>query len=466
MPAPHVVSVNIGQRRVISVRGKSVDSGIYKSPVSERQKVGPEGLLNDERVDPRRMGECHHAVYAYPADHYDYWRTRFGIPLRNGHFGENLTVSGMLETETRMGDIFRCGSTLLQVAQPRIPCRKLDARMGFRFAPTFLQSRRIGYYFRVLQSGTLGPNDLLECIDTDLRSPTVDEFTRIAYFDYWDADGLEHLLSTRDLVPELKKILKSKLLRARSAAGWQGLRRLKLVEKNSKKGIVAWKLQCAQGQPLPVYAAGQHLPLAIGANARNRISAHTYALAGDPNDTRCYQIIAGREAVTIEPTPRTLFESRLPAGVHLGDTVWAAAPRGGLGFNTQCDGPGRLFILTEGLGLGIAIGMLHSLRHEGSQISITLLHQDQAKTWSSFTPELTRLSTHLTLDYSRVIVPIPEIPESSASPGAPACQIRVMGTESFVNAVLESPANCARTSNISYASFVNLKTHHSRRAST
>jgi len=103
-----VVSLNIGAPRPIEVRGKQVETGIYKQPVQGPVRLGIEGFEGDGRVERRVMGNAHHAVYAYSLENYDYWERRLAcVPFPHGQFGENLTVPGLTETEVRIGDVWR-----------------------------------------------------------------------------------------------------------------------------------------------------------------------------------------------------------------------------------------------------------------------------------------------------------------------------------------------------------------------
>jgi len=104
------------------------------------------------------------------------------IALTDGMFGENLTVEGMPETEVRLDDVYRAGTALLQVVSPRSPCFKLAVKMERpRFPKAFLQSRRTGFYLRVLEEGELGAGDAVTLVSRDAAAPTVDQAVRDAY---------------------------------------------------------------------------------------------------------------------------------------------------------------------------------------------------------------------------------------------------------------------------------------------
>jgi MOSC domain-containing protein YiiM len=106
------------------------------------------------------------AVYAYPAEHYAYWREHLpGVALPWGVFGENLTVEGLLESRVHIGDRFRMGSAEFAVTEPRMPCYKLALRFGRPdMVKRFLKSGRTGFYLAVLKEGEIGAGDAIEPI--------------------------------------------------------------------------------------------------------------------------------------------------------------------------------------------------------------------------------------------------------------------------------------------------------------
>jgi len=163
-----LVSVNIGLPAPLATSKGDVPSGIVKMPVAGRVRVRRLGLDGDGQADLTVHGGPGKAVYVYSHDHYQLWEQELGRPdLGPGCFGENLTVEGMLETEVRIGDIYRIGSAVVQVTQPRSPCFKLAAHLGLPdFAKTFLASGRSGFYLRVLEEGDVGAGDPVELISS------------------------------------------------------------------------------------------------------------------------------------------------------------------------------------------------------------------------------------------------------------------------------------------------------------
>ncbi len=128
-----IVSVNVGQpREIVDANGRTVLTSIFKSPVGDGAvRVRELNVDGDRQSDLVKHGGPLRAVYIYPSEHYAFWRTELpGAELPWGAFGENLTIEGLLESEVRVGDRLRVGSTELIVTRPRKPCFKLAIRLG------------------------------------------------------------------------------------------------------------------------------------------------------------------------------------------------------------------------------------------------------------------------------------------------------------------------------------------------
>jgi MOSC domain-containing protein YiiM len=176
-----LISVNVGLPREVAWKGKTASTGIFKEPVSDRVMVRSLNLDGDGQADLTVHGGLDKAVYVYPFEHYDYWRSELpDMDLPLGIFGENFTTTGLKEAEVNIGDRFRIGNLLLMVTQPRMPCYKLGIRFGRPdIVKRFLASRRTGFYFRVLQEGEVGVGDTLELVSRDNHHITVADITQL-----------------------------------------------------------------------------------------------------------------------------------------------------------------------------------------------------------------------------------------------------------------------------------------------
>ena len=174
-----LLSVNVAQPEPLQVEGgRTVMSAIRKRPVSvlgqpARIAVGPMGIEGDGQADPTVHGGLSKAVYAYPHEHYEFWQTvraqaqaqGWGDALAHGGMGENLTLTGLYEADVYVGDLLRFPDCVLAVSEPRQPCYKFQAVMGFKQAAKMMvQSGYCGFYLSVRQNGTLAAGEAYELV--------------------------------------------------------------------------------------------------------------------------------------------------------------------------------------------------------------------------------------------------------------------------------------------------------------
>lgn len=170
---PTLLGLQTAPARRVQINGRTVLTAIHKTAVSDPVPVMPLGLMGDEQADLSVHGGLDKAVYAYPAEHYPFWqnaRMQAGLglideALPHGSMGENLTLSGVLETDVWVGDVLQFAQCALRVTLPREPCYKFNAAMGYSGAvKTMAQSGYCGFYLAVDAPGTLRagePFDLL-----------------------------------------------------------------------------------------------------------------------------------------------------------------------------------------------------------------------------------------------------------------------------------------------------------------
>ncbi len=172
-----VISVNIGERKVINYKGKIVETGIFKFPVNQPVFLGTEDVENDAVIDRKYHGGIAQAVYGYSQNHYAYWKELYpNLDWNYGMFGENLSISNLDETEIFVGSTYKLGETLLEVTKPREPCYKLGVRFGTQeILKQFWNSTKSGIYFKVLQTGNVAIGDELILVNKAENSPTIAE---------------------------------------------------------------------------------------------------------------------------------------------------------------------------------------------------------------------------------------------------------------------------------------------------
>ena len=170
-----ILSVNVGSPREIKWKGKIVRTSIFKRPVTGAVRIAKLNLDGDKQSDLKVHGGAQKAVYAYPMEHYAFWREVLpDVELTWGAFGENLTIEGLLESVVRIGDCLRVGSAQLVVTQPRLPCFKLGIRLGREdVIDKFFRSERSGFYLSVVQEGVVSAGDSIELLSRNNANVTV-----------------------------------------------------------------------------------------------------------------------------------------------------------------------------------------------------------------------------------------------------------------------------------------------------
>jgi MOSC domain-containing protein YiiM len=176
-----LISVNVGLPREVVWKGRFVTTGIFKEPVARRVKVDRLNIAGDQQADLTVHGGADKAIYVYPSEHYEFWRTELPeMELRWAAFGENLTTEGLLEEQVNIGDRFRVGTIEVEVTQPRMPCYKLSVKFGRDdILKRFLASRRSGFYLRVVEEGEIGAGDEVRLLRHDPHNITVADIVRL-----------------------------------------------------------------------------------------------------------------------------------------------------------------------------------------------------------------------------------------------------------------------------------------------
>jgi len=186
-----LISVQVAVPRVVMRGSDEVATGIFKMPVQKRVMMRALNLDGDRQADLVNHGGRDKAVYAYPSEHYAFWKNELtGVELPWGSFGENLTVSGLLESDVCLGDRFQIGAAEVVVTQPRIPCYKLNLKFQRDdMAKRFLASRRTGFYLRVLREGEVGAGDEIVRVHRDENRVSIADMMRF-YLGDPDSDKL------------------------------------------------------------------------------------------------------------------------------------------------------------------------------------------------------------------------------------------------------------------------------------
>ena len=174
------------------------------------------GFEGDGQADLVNHGGPEKAVCVYPSDHYAHWERVLGRRLEWGTFSENLTISGAVETEVCIGDVFRVGDAVVQVSQPRTPCSKLAARNGERLLTKWVgQTGYTGYYLRVLSEGLVSVRDAFERVENHAERISISDVDDIIFGRSEDVVLIERLANLREFGADGRVLFAQRLGRRR-----------------------------------------------------------------------------------------------------------------------------------------------------------------------------------------------------------------------------------------------------------
>lgn len=208
-----VISIHSGLPLIFMWHGQEVRTSIFKHPIEGPVVVKPLGIESDTQSDLRLHGGQYKAVYAYPSEHYDYWKEQLpNYDFEWGNFGENITTKGLCEEEVAIGDIMRIGSVLLKVTQPRFPCFKLGIRFdNHRIIHKFHKSRKCGFYFEVLEEGSFQKDDQIVIIEKG-NGVNIPVFYNAFTDPIPPKEDLKKLLGDPNLIEEWRPYFNDKLM--------------------------------------------------------------------------------------------------------------------------------------------------------------------------------------------------------------------------------------------------------------
>jgi len=189
-----LLSIGLPKKEIF--HGRELTTGICKKPVAGPRVLKRQGFEGDGVGDLKHHGGSDKAVCVYSIDHYPWWERVLGITMPSAAFGENLSVTGMREEDVCIGDIYRIGTTEVQVSQPRQPCMTLAARYGREdFVKLVVDSGRTGLYFKVIKEGRIQAGDEVTLIKGDARGVSIAFANQIYHHDRKNREGIEKVLS-------------------------------------------------------------------------------------------------------------------------------------------------------------------------------------------------------------------------------------------------------------------------------
>jgi ferredoxin-NADP reductase/MOSC domain-containing protein YiiM len=374
---PRLLSVNVGLPRDVTWSGKTVRTAIWKSPVKGRRMVRKLNVVGDAQGDLGGHGGEQRAVFVYQMDSYHYWERVLG---RNdfifGQFGENFTVEGLLDNEVCIGDRYRIGGAEFEVTQPRVTCYRVGIRMNEpRMAALLVAHRRPGFYFRVLQEGEVGAGDDIVKITDGPERISVAEVDALLYLPGHSSEQLQRALR----IPALSKGWQSSfqallaqesspipvegnpgLANEEQAPAWPGFRQMRVASiKKESDNVTSFVLAPIDGQPLPVFQAGQFVVLRLHLDPDKPPVLRSYSLSDLPG--------ADHFRISVKSELNGIGSSFLCNRAREGDLLDVSAPRGSF---TLRPNQNPVVLLSAGVGATPVMSMLHTLAAERSQREI------------------------------------------------------------------------------------------------
>ena len=404
-----LVSVNVSLPREITVKGKTVRTGIFKEAVVRRVPVDTLNIDGDRQADLIGHGGPFRAVLVYSLENYAYWEHELGQSgFEFGHFGENFTVDGMLEGDVHVGDVFRIGTALFQVTQPRVPCYKLAIKVGIEnFYSRILESGRPGFYFRVLEEGEVGAGDAIERVRLDPVGLTVRQVSHLLYFDKDDLEGARTALRIEALSPGWRQSFEKRLAKAQRATKSEEKYRTLVVTRKvpESESITSFYLAAEDGEPLDTFLPGQFLPLRLNIPGQYVPVYRTYSLSDRPGAEH-YRLTIKRE-----PAPPDLpnvypgvSSNYFHDHVDVGSTLSAKAPRGRFYLDPKGETP--VALVSGGVGQTPMISMLNAIVAAGTERPTWFVHASRFGREHAFSEAVRRLAeehnnVHVHIRYSQ-----------------------------------------------------------------
>jgi len=366
-------SVNVGLPKDVSWDGRTVRTGVWKSPVHGSQMVRRLNIDGDGQGDLAGHGGEQRAVLVYQVESYRHWAEFLGRDdLEPGAFGENFTVDGLADTEVCIGDRYRIGEAVFEVTQPRVTCFRVGLRMGDPRLPALLVAHhRPGFYLRVLQEGRVRAGDEIVRTASGPHGLTVADIDALLYLPGRDVGRLKAAMDIPALSPGWQESFRSMVqddTRARPAGvaiapspAWPGFRSLTVTGVVAESPAVT-SFRFGGEASLPAYLPGQFLTLRLP-GIGDPAAVRTYSLSGDPQD--------GTYRISVKRESDGLVSAHLHERLRPGDRVEVAAPRGDFVLD---EGSGPVLLISAGIGQTPLLAMLHGLARERSRRDVWWLH--------------------------------------------------------------------------------------------
>ena len=410
-----LLSVNVGLPRDVAWQGKTVHTGVWKTPVEGPRMVRRLNIDGDGQGDTAGHGGEQRAVYVYQRESYLFWQKHLGRSnLVPGQFGENFTVDGLADTDVCIGDRYRIGSALFEVTQPRVTCYRLGIRMEEPdMAALLVRHGRPGFYFRVIEEGDVEAGDEITRVADGPERMSVSEINALLYLPPHPRERLARALRIPALSRGWRHSFEALLAQQhddKTAAGnaglgptaspppaWHGFRPFLVSRKISESGTVtSLILDPTDQHPVAAALPGQFIVVRLGPSAAPAMT-RSYSLSSR-SDAASYRVSIKREAHGAA--------SRYIAEVlRIGDVVEVGAPRGS--FTLRQDAR-PIVLLSAGIGATPVLAMLQALAAEGATREVWWLHGTRNGHEHAFAAEVRGLLAGLAHHRSHICYSAPD----------------------------------------------------------
>ena len=399
---PRLLSVNVGLPRDVTWNGKTVHTGIWKTPLTGRRMVRKLDIDGDAQGDLAGHGGEQRAVFVYQMDSYHYWENFLGRKdFGYGQFGENFTVEGLLDNEVCIGDRYRIGDAIFEVSQPRVTCYRVGMRMNEPRMPALLVAHHLpGFYFRVLQEGKVGAGDDIVKISDGPERISVAAVDALLYLPGASSEQLQRALR----IPALSKgwqgsfqaMLEQDLSHKTTvgnpglayeepAPAWPGFRQMQVAKIHKESdSVTSFILSPVDGQTLPLFQAGQFVVLRLLVDPGKPPVLRSYSLSDLP--------AADHLRISVKSEVNGIGSSFLCNRAREGDLLDVSAPRG---IFTLRPSGNPVVLLSAGVGATPVMSMLHTLAAESSQREIWWIYGARNRAEHPFAEESRSLMKQL-----------------------------------------------------------------------
>ncbi|MBN0042798.1 MOSC domain-containing protein [Streptomyces actuosus] len=395
-----LLSVNVGMPKDVPWQGRTVHTGIWKSPVQGPRLVGRLNVEGDGQGDLAGHGGEIRAVLVYQLQSYRYWRKQLGRDdLSFGIFGENFTVDGLPDDEVCIGDRYRIGEAEFEVTQPRVTCYRVGMRLGEpTMASLLVAHHRPGFYLRVITEGRVRAGDAIVLTRKGPEGLSVAEADALLYLPDGDPAKLRKALNIPALSPGWQQSFRE-LAAARLPVqepgrpgtqqpgpepAWPGFKPMRVARIVPETPTVSSiHLDTIDGTPLPEALPGQNLALrlAVGEAAP---AVRSYSLSSVPT--------AGGYRISVKHEPHGKVSSRIHTALRPGDLVDIAGPHGTFVLEESTR---PIALVSAGIGATPLLAMLHRLAATRDPRPVWWIHTAHDRAHHAFAGETHALLAQL-----------------------------------------------------------------------